>query len=38
RADDAEVSESFAAVWASEDVKEAALARTEKRAPVFRGV
>lgn len=38
RADDAEVSESFAAVWASEDVKEAALARTEKRPPVFRGV
>ena len=35
--DDAEIEKSFADVWASEDVKEAALARTERRAPVFRG-
>lgn len=37
-ADDIAISESFAAVWDSEDVKEAALARDEKRTPVFRGV
>lgn len=37
-ADDADVERSFAACWASEDVREAAVARTEKRAPVFRGV
>lgn len=37
-ADDAAVERSFAACWASEDVREAAVARTEKRAPVFRGV
>ena len=35
--DDAEIERSFAAVWASDDVQEAALARTERRAPVFRG-
>lgn len=35
--DDAAVAESFAACWASEDVREAALARTEKRAPHFTG-
>lgn len=37
-ADDAAVETSFAACWASEDVREAAVARAEKRAPVFRGV
>ncbi|MET0819601.1 MAG: enoyl-CoA hydratase [Aeromicrobium sp.] len=36
-ADDAAIEQSFAAVWASDDVQEAALARTERRAPVFRG-
>ena len=36
-ADDEAVAESFAACWASEDVREAALARTEKRAPRFVG-
>ncbi len=36
-ADDAAVEESFAAVWASADVREAALARSEKRPPVFEG-
>lgn len=36
-ADDISISESFAAVWASEDVKEAARARDEKRTPVFKG-
>jgi enoyl-CoA hydratase len=35
--DDAAIEQSFASVWASEDVQEAALARTERRAPVFRG-
>lgn len=35
--DDAAVAESFAACWASEDVREAALARNEKRAPHFTG-
>lgn len=35
--DDAAIDASFAAVWASEDVREAATARTEKRAPIFRG-
>lgn len=35
--DDAAVAESFAACWASEDVREAALARGEKRAPRFAG-
>jgi len=37
REDDAAIEESFARVWASDDVKEAAAARTEKRAPVFQG-
>ena len=37
-ADDAAIEASFTAVWASDDVREAAAARTEKRAPVFRGV
>src|SRR5690606_38406327 len=37
RADDDRIEESFRAVWASEDVKEAATARAEKRQPVFRG-
>lgn len=36
-ADDAEISASFAAVWASEDVRESAAARDEKRPPIFRG-
>lgn len=36
-ADDASVEASFAACWASDDVREAAAARTEKRAPVFTG-
>ncbi len=36
-ADDEAIEQSFRAVWASEDVREAAQARTEKRAPVFRG-
>ncbi len=35
--DDEQIDRSFAAVWASQDVKEAAAARTEKRAPIFRG-
>lgn len=34
---DAEIDASFAACWASEDVREAATARTERRAPVFHG-
>lgn len=34
--DDA-IEASFAACWASDDVREAAAARTEKRMPVFRG-
>ncbi|OUZ08054.1 enoyl-CoA hydratase [Aeromicrobium sp. PE09-221] len=37
RADDERIETEFARVWASEDVREAALARTEKRAPVFQG-
>ena len=36
-ADDAAIEQSFRDVWASEDVKEAAAARQEKRQPVFRG-
>lgn len=36
--DDAAIAKSFAEVWASADVQEAAEARLEKRAPVFRGV
>jgi enoyl-CoA hydratase len=36
-ADDAEIEKSFAAVWASDDVKEAATARDERRTPVFQG-
>lgn len=36
-ADDAAVEASFAAVWASRDVREAAEARAEKRPPVFEG-
>jgi enoyl-CoA hydratase len=35
--DEAAVEESFARCWASDDVREAAAARTERRAPVFRG-
>ena len=35
--DDAAIEASFHAVWASDDVKEAATARIEKRTPVFRG-
>jgi enoyl-CoA hydratase len=38
REDDAAIAKSFADVWASADVQEAADARLEKRAPVFRGV
>ncbi len=34
---DAEIDASFAACWASDDVREAAAARAEKRPPVFRG-
>lgn len=37
REDDPAIEESFARVWASDDVREAATARSEKRAPVFRG-
>jgi enoyl-CoA hydratase len=36
--DDAAIDASFRAVWASEDVREAATAREEKRPPVFKGV
>lgn len=36
-ADDAEIETSFAAVWASADVEEAATARAERRTPVFEG-
>lgn len=35
--DDARIAQSFDDVWASEDVKEAATARAEKRDPIFRG-
>jgi enoyl-CoA hydratase len=35
--DDAAIEASFAAVWASEDVREGARARQEKRPPVFEG-
>lgn len=35
--DDASVAETFAACWASDDVREAAAARQEKRTPVFTG-
>lgn len=35
--DDEAVAESFAACWASDDVREAALARSEKRIPHFTG-
>lgn len=38
RDDDAAIEASFRAVWASEDVREAATAREEKRPPVFKGV
>lgn len=34
---DEEIARTFAACWGSEDVQEAAAARAEKRAPVFRG-
>ncbi|MFD1861203.1 enoyl-CoA hydratase [Aeromicrobium camelliae] len=37
RADDATIDAEFSRVWASEDVKEAARARAEKRPPVFQG-
>jgi enoyl-CoA hydratase len=36
-ADDERIAHSFVDVWASEDVKEAATARAEKREPIFRG-
>ena len=36
-ADDAAVASSFAACWASNDVREAATARAERRPPVFTG-
>lgn len=36
-ADDAAIDTSFAAVWASDDVREAAAARDEKRPPSFKG-
>lgn len=36
--DDSAIEKSFADVWASADVQEAALARSERRRPVFRGV
>ena len=36
-ADDAEVAASFARCWASDDVREAATARTQRRTPVFTG-
>jgi enoyl-CoA hydratase len=36
-ADDAAIEASFAAVWASADVREAADARAEKRTPIFEG-
>jgi enoyl-CoA hydratase len=36
-ADDAAIEASFAAVWASADVREAAAARAEKRTPIFEG-
>jgi enoyl-CoA hydratase len=36
-ADDAQIEKSFAAVWASADVEEAARARAERRTPVFEG-
>ena len=35
--DDAAIAASFEAVWASDDVREAAAARAEKRPPVFEG-
>ncbi|WZH51875.1 MAG: enoyl-CoA hydratase [Nocardioides alkalitolerans] len=35
---DAEIDRTFAACWASEDVREAAAARVEKRTPAFRGL
>ncbi|MGJ9414039.1 enoyl-CoA hydratase [Aeromicrobium sp. CF4.19] len=37
REDDEAIAASFEAVWASEDVREGAAARAEKRAPVFKG-
>lgn len=36
-ADDAAIEKSFEQVWASEDVQEAARARSERRVPVFEG-
>lgn len=36
--DDPAITESFTSVWASDDVKEAASARLEKRSPMFRGI
>lgn len=36
-AQDAEIDASFAACWASDDVREAATARSERRTPVFTG-
>lgn len=37
-ADDDRIAQNFRDVWASADVREAAEARREKRAPVFRGI
>ncbi len=37
-ADDDRIAESFTAVWASQDVREAAEARLAKRDPIFRGI
>jgi len=36
--DDAAIEKSFTEVWASADIQEAAAARSERRAPVFRGI
>ncbi|RYJ03143.1 MAG: enoyl-CoA hydratase [Actinomycetales bacterium] len=36
-ADDPAIEASFTAVWESDDVREAAAARSEKRTPIFRG-
>lgn len=36
--DDAVIEKSFAEVWASADIQEAAAARSERRAPVFKGI
>lgn len=36
--DDVAIEKSFTEVWASADIQEAAAARSERRAPVFRGI